>query len=317
MKKLLALSFLLIAICSFAQTSLDSGLVLYYPFNGNATDSSSNGINATLINNPVYTADHNGNLNSAILLDGIDDYIQADSSQLLDNLTKSYSFSAWVRIDSWYQASQGFWAAIFDKSGVAANSIQYRLSLRNYGTYWFGPDACGDYYGNAFPTLGNWFHLIVVQNQSSISLYINGSLAGSYDCGNALTANNHPLYLGADPHIAMDYLNGALDEVRIYNRAITVNEIASLTAINSVDVSDNGFTLFPNPATSQLQLHFTEPLNLKSTLKISNIHGGIVMEEKITNQDISLDVSNLVSGIYFILLESSTGSSIRRKLIKQ
>ena len=78
--------------------NLNSNLVLYYPFNGNAADASANHINASLMNGPAFTTGHSGNANSAILLDGVNDYLQVHSSSILNNMERPYTISCWAMI---------------------------------------------------------------------------------------------------------------------------------------------------------------------------------------------------------------------------
>jgi hypothetical protein len=72
---LLILLFFIFFSSSFSQVKLDSGLVAYYPFNGDANDASGNGNNA-IFNNATLTSDHLGNLNSAYYFNGVDNYIR-------------------------------------------------------------------------------------------------------------------------------------------------------------------------------------------------------------------------------------------------
>ena len=65
----------LIANSLHSQVKLDSGLLAYYPFNGNANDATGQGNNGILMNNPQLTTDKSGNPNSAYYFDGSADYI--------------------------------------------------------------------------------------------------------------------------------------------------------------------------------------------------------------------------------------------------
>ncbi|HEY4205695.1 MAG TPA: hypothetical protein VGM31_02740, partial [Puia sp.] len=55
---------------------ITTGLIAYYPFNGNADDATGNGNNGSLVNGPTLTTDKMGNPNSAYYFDGVDDYIK-------------------------------------------------------------------------------------------------------------------------------------------------------------------------------------------------------------------------------------------------
>ncbi len=76
-------------------TDLNSGLVAYYPFNGNAVDATKNGYNGTVIG-ATLTSDRFGNRNSAYLLNGVDNYISINDAPAL-KLTNELSLIAWIK----------------------------------------------------------------------------------------------------------------------------------------------------------------------------------------------------------------------------
>jgi hypothetical protein len=79
MRKLILfiIAYVLFGINIKAQIDLNNGLVAYYPFNGNANDESGNGKNGT-VSGAVLTSDRFGNLISAYIFDGTNDYISAN-----------------------------------------------------------------------------------------------------------------------------------------------------------------------------------------------------------------------------------------------
>ncbi len=81
-----------------AQINLTNGLIMYYPFTGNATDVSGN-TNVATVNGPVLTTDRFGAANSAYYFDGVDDYIQLTGGVGMKP-TFPMSISAWVNIRS-------------------------------------------------------------------------------------------------------------------------------------------------------------------------------------------------------------------------
>ena len=76
MKKIVLITVAMVALYGnlYAQVNLDSGLVAYYPFNGNANDESGNGNNGT-IHGAVLTSDRFGNEKFSFSFDGVNDYI--------------------------------------------------------------------------------------------------------------------------------------------------------------------------------------------------------------------------------------------------
>ncbi|MCX6879944.1 MAG: LamG domain-containing protein [Verrucomicrobia bacterium] len=76
-------------------------------------------------------------------------------------------------------------------------------------------------------TVGQWTHFVLVYSSgTSASAYINGSLAGGFTC--SLGTGGQPLCLGKDPGDWWGPFNGCLDELRIYNRALSATEVQQL-----------------------------------------------------------------------------------------
>src|SRR3954470_9200891 len=90
----LCLSVTIVAFQSFAQVNLNSGLLAYYPFSGNANDASGNGNNGSPLNGVLLTTDKFNNPNSAYRFDGVDDQILVTDNGKLS--PKNISLVAWV-----------------------------------------------------------------------------------------------------------------------------------------------------------------------------------------------------------------------------
>ena len=107
------LLFLMLTFCSssiFSQTPPSyvptNGLKSWYPFNGNSNDESGNGNNCTTFNSPTLDNDRFGNPNSAYLLDGVDDWIETNSSFL--RADSAHSISMWWRTTDSTKTNQTF-----------------------------------------------------------------------------------------------------------------------------------------------------------------------------------------------------------------
>src|SRR6185312_8036339 len=96
---------LLLTTClqSFSQVNLNSGLMAYYPFTGNANDASGNA-NNPIFNNATLTQDRFGNPNSAYSFNGTDNYIRIRNSTTL-NSSNQISICAWVKVAGFYQGT--------------------------------------------------------------------------------------------------------------------------------------------------------------------------------------------------------------------
>ena len=93
--KLLFLIVIIVTSNSLQSQIPTNGLVGYWPFSGNANDSSGNNLNGT-VNGAVLTVDRFGNSSSAFNFDGIDDYILVNDDDLLSFPNNEFTFSFWV-----------------------------------------------------------------------------------------------------------------------------------------------------------------------------------------------------------------------------
>ena len=89
------------------------------------------------------------------------------------------------------------------------------------------------------PGFGEWHHYAVTWDGQEVQFYLDGNAIGSTALTDALQANTEPLMIGCDPPGQAEYFNGKLDEIRIYNRALSEAEIQQL-----VDADGGGVPAF-------------------------------------------------------------------------
>ncbi|MEA3444137.1 MAG: hypothetical protein U9R19_05355, partial [Bacteroidota bacterium] len=101
MKRLLLfiISLVFFNFLSFSQINLDSGLVVFYPFNGNTDDWSGNENNCTAYGGGALTTDNWGQANKAFSFDGVDDYLKSSDSILISG-TQPRTICAWIKFNS-------------------------------------------------------------------------------------------------------------------------------------------------------------------------------------------------------------------------
>ncbi|NOZ09249.1 MAG: LamG domain-containing protein [FCB group bacterium] len=245
-KKLLV-SFIITAGLLFGQRDIDAGLVGYYPLNGNAFDHSAmnndgNNHGAT----PV--ADYFMNEESALLFNGTDAYIEIPFSTVLapeDQLT----ISVWAYCDHWSEYSAP--VKILSKTQEGGYSLGINGSLAGAINHLFFTVNINGTYLTAkihqSHLLPGWLHIIGVFDGQTAYLYINGILVdtNSLDYPANIQYNfDNSLLIGAEasegdlPSTGFEYFDGKIDELRIYDRALTGEEITTLFQL--VDISDNG-----------------------------------------------------------------------------
>ena len=210
-----------------AQSFLTNGLVVYYPFNGNAKDASGNGNDGT-VDGAVLTADRFGHANSAYSFNGTNSDILVPET-LFGATNQAWTISVWITLDS------GPYVALTDiyaKSSVngemdlitATNSVQVVIKTASEAYY----------YASAPLVTNSTIHMVgVYQKGQSLSLYINGVLRDSTPVPNEnLWLAAYPLIsaLGAYhlPPTPFDCFRGTVDDFRVYTRALSASEVQQL-----------------------------------------------------------------------------------------
>ena len=204
-----------------------SGLVGYWPFCGNANDESGNGNNGT-VSGATLTTDRNGVANQAYSFDGSSSIVVSTPSfTFIEN--QDFSLSCFVYITP--QSISGSFVAYGDFQtgnyvwhiGQYNSIMQWGVAIQQY--FWSKVDLPSN---QVFPNLNSWYHLVGVKINGVISLYVNGVIVGSVNqvIGGALTTNL-PLTFGWFTGTGQ-YMHGSLDDIGIWNRALTECEIQNL-----------------------------------------------------------------------------------------
>ncbi|BDY05899.1 LamG-like jellyroll fold domain-containing protein [Ferrimonas sp. YFM] len=195
-----------------------NGLVGYWPLNeAGGTfigDASGNGHDGQLSGASWVSGWDGGGLR----FDGVDDRVVVPhSSQLAFTLFQSFSLTAWVQPDG----GQGGWAGLVTKSRESAP--WYGLWITSWDAWAAGgPNAIFD-----GPISGGWHHLALVQDAlvDSRWLYVDGVLAGTLDA--QFGEGSGELWFGGAAGVT-EFFDGVLDEIRIYDRALTLQEVEAL-----------------------------------------------------------------------------------------
>jgi len=212
-------------------TSLQTGLVGYWPFCGNANDASGNGNNGT-VNGATLTSDRYGNTSSAYNFNGSSNYIDVGNNNSLNS--NIVTISAWYNAVDYGSSAQGFQGNLVSKREQSGWGGAYQLALMsNPSNLVYAPYTIAGQNGNVYSTLqplGQWIHVVYVHDLNSARIYINGVLSGTTLVSGGLTFNNLPVWFGARPNAGglSHFFNGKLDDIAIWNRALTATEIQQL-----------------------------------------------------------------------------------------
>jgi hypothetical protein len=211
-----------------------NGLVAWYPFNGNANDESGNGNNGT-VNGATLTSDRNGQANKAYNFNGSSSYISANLINTLHtSLINGLTLSGWTNSIIYSQSSPQSIIGLFDITN-STYAINYGNSNGTNGFLngFFGQAGVGAQMvvsQTTPPNPNTWYHVVMTCDfgfGSNISkLYING-ICQTPIVTNPLIASLTNLVIGKWWNSSW-VQNGKLDDIGIWHRALTQQEITDL-----------------------------------------------------------------------------------------
>ncbi|GEM_PF-3901780 len=166
--------------------------------------------------------------NYALNFDGVDDYVQVADADVLD-------ITGEITIEAWYKPENitGSWRyqrivtkphttcvapyAMYSIEHTETNKLSFVLSDANYSEVFLRSATTIEN--------GNWYYVAGTYDGSKQRLYLNGVEESSVDRTITIGTNDQPLFIGAAPGSCNEYFDGTIREVRIWNRALTQEEI--------------------------------------------------------------------------------------------
>jgi hypothetical protein len=203
--------------------NLNKGLVAWYPFNGNAKDESGNQ-NDGKVKGAILSQNRHGNPNLAYRFDGKDDYISAPHQPYLNFPSGNLTISMWSTIQN-RNAPIHF---IGKDTGGGTRPKWIFIFRGGHLSFHVVPPNNAWYASTNFrlPQVG-WHHYLVTKNGSRYTIYVDGmSVSQSDGVPDLPTNNSAPLTIGQAE--GGGWVNGSIDDVRIYNRALSATEVKSL-----------------------------------------------------------------------------------------
>jgi hypothetical protein len=231
----------------------------WWPFNGNANDASGNG-NDGVVNGAVLAEDRFGNTNQCYNFNANNgEFIQVPSSPSLNSIQTGISILCWIFMDGGTGSGapprvlelRGAYGGGGD-SGYIIRTIDNSNESRSFEMRWYnnnGNSSLG--FGNTTSTLNalQWHHIMFVADglTGTAKYYYDGELIDSSNGAviNSCNYNNNSLFIGAEPNLAGRW-GGLLDDIAIYNRALTEQEIQNVYNGSST-TTDSGDGAAPLP----------------------------------------------------------------------
>lgn len=273
-----------------------------------------------------------GNSAGAVKLDGTSTSYVSLGAGVVSSLN-DFTISTWVRMDA-----ISTWMRIFDfgtgtsqymfltpQASVSGGASTVRFTIKNGGT---------EQQVNYVYTwsLNTWTHLAIKRSHDTVGLYINGTRV-AFNTG--MTINPADLgvtglnYIGKS-QFADPLLNGSVDEFRIYNYALSDENISNtannlplaqtvtsvLTQVSAITVQDTKrIRLYPNPVRNQLVIQLNK-LNKGATLRLYDAMGLLVLSKALMNNTTYLPMENLAAGIYYVQVVNGQQNLIK-KMVKE
>ncbi len=208
---------------------LSKGLVGYWKMdadqkNSTSTFDSSGYYNHGLITGAALTGE--GRFKEGYKFDGVNDYIDMGDDRDLEFINASFSTSAWVKV----AGGQGTFRTILSDyitPGEGGYDL-YADSSNQYGVYFRNSTSISNIAASAV-TLNSWAHVATSYNRTHAFLCVNGICTSPTAVLDMNIGNTKNFLIGARHAGSVElYFNGTIDEVRIYNRALTAEEVAGL-----------------------------------------------------------------------------------------
>lgn len=275
----LLLLFIFLNISITLSQDITTGLVGYWPFCGNTNDASGNNLNGTR-RGGNFTVDRFGNPNSAYQFDGRNDYIYVEDDKLFDDIEANdeITISAWIYIQNWFQG-QNF-SAIINKYRESDDNGWETFATPNGLTTIL--DGNGSRNCNFSFSLNQWYHIAATysRTKSEFNQYVNGQLICSQTIDmDIMDTERGRFYIGYSPMKPDQYTDGVLDEIRIYNKALSSADISALYnftgnsgIMTTLSKTVNFGTIFCQPDTT-VQIELTNPgSSIVSVTRLSFSH---------------------------------------------
>ena len=188
---------------------------------GTVSDSSGNGNNGTANNGATVGVGKFGNGGS---FDGVDDYVDVGNSSSIKNFTDKITVSAWAKYSAYGGGGQSY-------SVIAVKGTPWTFLMENPSNKIRFRVTAGGLDKNAADSvaheLNRWYHFVGTYDGQNIKIYKDGILVGTTPATGNLGTNDVTAKIGTYTGSSYNF-NGSIDDVRIYNRALTPSEVEGL-----------------------------------------------------------------------------------------
>jgi len=213
-----------------------NGLVACYPFDGNANDASGNNLHGSVMGTTL-TVDRTGTSGKAYYFDG-NSYINIGNSPKLD--VNYHTITAWVKsepkfLETGWKLSNAWKVIVGKVTPLVHETLSLVLKPTNQLTTSFATSGEGNHLLESPSVVpdGQWNFVALTYDGTKVVFYINGAVDSSHSRSGTVRTNTNSLTIGrhggdANQSGGDSFFKGAMDDVRIYNRALTAAEVKQL-----------------------------------------------------------------------------------------
>ncbi|WP_160118623.1 LamG-like jellyroll fold domain-containing protein [Chryseotalea sanaruensis] len=283
----------------------DTSALAYFPLDGNTLDYSGNGFHATA-SGVTLTDDARSESDKAYLFNAGDDIIFVPADSRL-NFQDKVTASLWVYLQSVpeevFLLSHGSWEQRWKVSITPDKYLRWTIKTST-GTK--------DLDSSSPLQLGRFYHITVAYTGFSMEVYVDGILDTFTAHIGAIAQTNKSLTFGRKEEGESNYfLRGILDEVRLYQAALSPQVIQQLpemwTPVTAIDEQSITLTVFPNPAKT---IFYVLGASLNSSFNLTDLNGNFIsIESKLIDDKFAITLPQLSTGMY--LLKVNTGEQLK------
>ena len=322
MKNKLTLLLFLLSFNLVAQQLPETELIINLNFdNDKIEDLSLN--NHSIINHNAILSD--GISGKGLSLNGTDAFLEVSYAASLA-VEKQFTISVWYKHQP--QATSDFYPLVEQSADEFGGHSRYGLWVFNQKELMtcIEPDACPDgrnlcqrcMTANITLDEERWYHIASLYDGQTLKIFVDGQAAGQmeFEPFTGISVREYPLTIGTDKYAGNPaYLNGILDEIRVYKTALNEEQITFLATefepTSTKQINTLGFSVFPNPSPAQFSIQSNFNID---KVKIWNAQGQLI-KEIIGNNIDAVHLREQIPGLYFLQCFSKDIMGTKRIMI--
>jgi len=197
----------------------NANVVAAYSFENNVQDGSGSGLDGTIRGNPAFVE---GIAGMALSFDGVNDYVDFGNNAAFD-ITEQITLSAWVNTNDTGNGQHNPYVSKGDQTYAIKHASSNTIEFFIYDAGWYTANVRVD---SAFN--GEWHHVLGTYDGSELKTYVDGLLGATVAHQGSIEIQTHNLTIAMNSQETDRFYEGVIDEVKIYNRALSKGEVRFL-----------------------------------------------------------------------------------------